>query len=154
MTDKINLKKWHGSETNAHIDEKHIFLNYAISFFCNRFIFLISLYPVRWRWDKKVVETIKTFPLILSPTFLKLLSSEDIFGWIGKHVCFLFYLPLLPYWERGCHVFSWQWPKKNQRCYAVFSGCRLSSPLGSMQEPQSFLPPWWCASSCWPFSIG
>ena len=129
MTDKINLKKWHGSETNAHIEEKHIFLNYAISFFCNRFIFLISLYPVRWRWDKKVVETIKTFPLILSPTFLKLLSSEDIFGWIGKHVCFLFYLPLLPYWERGCHVFSWQWPKKNQM-------------LCSVLRLQTFFPSW------------
>ena len=65
-------------------------------------------------------------------------SGNPLTSWIFlKELPFRchFYLPLLPYWEQGCHVFSWQWPKKNQRCYAAFSGCRLSSPLGSMQEP-------------------
>lgn len=71
-----------------------------------------------------------------------------------KHLDFLFYLLLLPYQEQGCHVFSWQWPTKGQRCSTVSSACSVSSPLGSMQEPQSSLNPWWCTSSSWPFSKG
>lgn len=152
-TDKIKPQEmaWKWNQC-AHRRETH-FLKLCNLFFLEQIYLRHKPLPCVMEVRQEGSRDNKNLPLILTPTFLKLPSSEGIFGWIGKHVCFLFYLLLLPYWEQGCQVFSWQWPKKSQRCYAVFSGCWLSSPLGSTQEPQSFLHPRWYASSGWPLTI-